>query len=193
MSTAEDMKPRPRWQPPWRLTMAASDARESDPSGLLADGIGHRPDNDTGLTVRARWAALAGLTLVSFLLLLDDTAVSVALPTIGRRLGLGMSGLEWVINAYTLALAVCTLPAGRLADRDGRRRVFLAGLAVFTMASLASGLAPTGTLLVAARAVQGVGAALVATTSLAIIAEMFPKSQRGMALGVWAGVSSSAL
>ena len=142
---------------------------------------------------RGRWAVLVVLTLVTFLLLLDDTAVAVALPTIQRRLGLGLGGLEWVINAYTLTLAVCTLPAGRLADRDGRRRIFLAGLIVFTGASLTAGLAPTAALLIATRAVQGVGAALVAPASLAIIAETFPDRQRGMAIGVWAGVSASAL
>jgi EmrB/QacA subfamily drug resistance transporter len=142
---------------------------------------------------RARWAILAGLTLVTFLLLLDDTAVSVALPTIQRQLGVSLNGVEWVIKAYSLTLAVFTLLAGRLADRDGRRRLFLVGLGIFVLGSLASGLAPSGGVLILTRAVQGLGAALVAPTSLAIIAETFPKKERGMALGVWAGVSSSAL
>ena len=140
-----------------------------------------------------RWTALAGLTLVTFLLLLDDTAVAVALPAIRRRLGLGLNGLEWVVNAYTLTIAAFTLLAGRLGDRDGRRRIFLTGLAIFTVASLAAGLAPTGSLVIAARAVQGVGAALVAPTSLAIIADTFPRQERGLAIGIWAAVSASAL
>ena len=83
-----------------------------------------------------RWTALAGLTLVTFLLLLDDTAVAVALPAIQRRLGLGLNGLEWVVNAYTLTIAAFTLLAGRLGDRDGRRRILLTGLAIFTVTSL---------------------------------------------------------
>lgn len=131
---------------------------------------------------RARWTTLTGLTLISFLLLLDDTAVSVALPTIQRQVGLGLDGLEWVVNAYTLIIAAFTLLAGRIADRDGRRRTFLVGLAILVLASLAAGLAPT-----APRAIQGLGAALVAPASLAIIAVTFPKSERGAAIGVWAG------
>lgn len=142
---------------------------------------------------RARWAVLAGLTLVSFLLLLDDTAVSVALPSIRRQLGLGLSGLEWVVNGYTLPLAALMLLAGQLADRHGRRRMFLIGLAVFTFASLLAGVAADGGTLIAARGVQGIGAALVAPASLAIIADRFPEDERGWALGVWAGVTATAL
>lgn len=137
--------------------------------------------------------ALAGLTLVTFLLLLDDTAVAVALPAIQRQLGLGLNGLEWVVNAYTLTIAVFTLLGGRLGDRDGRRKIFLTGLAIFAVASLGAGLAPTGALLIITRAVQGFGAALVAPTSLAIIADTFPRNERGLAIGIWAAVSASAL
>jgi EmrB/QacA subfamily drug resistance transporter len=127
------------------------------------------------------------------LLLLDDTAVAVALPAVQRRLSLDLNGLAWVVNAYTLTIAAFTLLAGRLGDRDGRRRIFLAGLVIFTVASLGAGMAPTGALLIAARAVQGLGAALVAPTSLAIIADKFPRNERGLAIGIWAGVSASAL
>ena len=142
---------------------------------------------------RGRWATLAALTLVTFLLLLDDTAVGVAMPAIQRELGLDLGAQAWVINAYTLTLAALTLPAGRLADRYGRRRVFLTGLAVFVAASLAAGLALSGAMLISARAVQGVGAALIAPASLAIIAATFPGKLRGAAIGLWAGVSASAL
>ena len=142
---------------------------------------------------RRRWATLTALTLVTFLLLLDDTAVAVAMPAVQRDLGLDLAGQAWVINAYTLALAAFTLPAGRLADRYGRRRVFLIGLALFILASLAAGFAPNGTMLIAARSVQGLGAALVAPASLAIIATTFPGKLRGAAIGLWAGVSASAL
>ncbi|WP_121258945.1 MFS transporter [Nocardioides ferulae] len=140
-----------------------------------------------------RWLTLAGLTVVTFLLLLDDTAVAVAQPTIQRRLGLNLEGLQWVVNVYTLTIAAFILLAGQLADRFGRRRVYLTGLAVFTLSSLGAGLASSGALLIAMRAVQGFGAALVTPTALAIIADVFPRSQRATALGIWAGVSASAL
>lgn len=141
----------------------------------------------------SRWTVLAGLTLVTFLLLLDDTAVSVALPSIQKQLGLDFGGLEWVVNAYTLAIAALTLVGGRLVDRNGARRIFLLGLTIFIIGSLISGLAPDAIILIASRAIQGLGAALVAPASLALIAIAFPGGKRGTALGVWAGVSASAL
>ena len=140
-----------------------------------------------------RWLALTGLTVVTFLLLLDDTAVAVAQPTIQRRLGLDLEGLEWVVNVYTLMIAASMLLAGQLAARFGRRRVYLTGLAIFTLASLGAGLASAAVLLIAMRAFQGFGAALVTPTALAIIADTFPRSQRATAIGLWAGVSASAL
>ncbi len=140
-----------------------------------------------------RWLGLGALALASFLLTLDDTALAVALPSIERDLGLGLSGLEWVVNAYTLALAALLLGGGRLADALGSRRIFLLGLAVFTIASLASGLAPNGPLLIAARVVQGAGAALMMPATLAIISTTFPARRRGMAIGIWAGVSAGGL
>ena len=149
---------------------------------------------EIGSESRARkWLALGALALVSFLLTLDDTALAVALPSIGRDLGLGLSGLEWVVNGYTLALAALLLAGGRLADTLGSRRIFLTGLSVFTIASLAAGLAPTGPLLIAARVLQGGGAALLMPATLAIISSTFPARQRGMAIGVWAGVSAGGL
>jgi MFS family permease len=100
---------------------------------------------------KREWLALGALALVSFLLTLDDTALSVALPSIGRDLGLGLSGLEWVVNAYTLALAALLLAGGWLADALGSRRIFLTGLALFSAASLGAALAPAGALLIAGR------------------------------------------
>lgn len=140
-----------------------------------------------------KWLGLGALALVSFLLTLDDTALSVALPAVGRDLGLGLSGLEWVVNAYTLALAALLLTGGKLSDALGSRSVFLAGLAVFTIASLAAGLAPTDVLLIAARVAQGVGAALLMPATLAIVSTTFPARGRGLAIGVWAGVSAAGL
>jgi len=142
---------------------------------------------------RARWAVLASLTLVSFLLLLDDSAIALALPAMRQQLGFGLAGLEWVINGYTLPLAALMLLGGQLADRHGRRRVFLIGLAIFTLASLLAGIAGDTATLIGARALQGVGAALVAPASLSIIAVTFPVNERGWALGVWAGVTATAL
>lgn len=136
---------------------------------------------------------LGALALVSFLLTLDDTALSVALPSIGRDLGVGLSGLEWIVNAYTLALAAVLLVGGRLADTLGSRRVFLHGLAIFSVASLGAGLAPTSLVLIDARVLQGVGAALIMPATLAIISSTFPPRQRGMAIGIWAGVSAGGL
>ena len=140
---------------------------------------------------------LAALTLVSFLLLLDDTAVALALPAISDALGLGFVGLEWVVNAYTLPLAALMLFGGQLADRHGARRVFLIGLAVFVIASGLAGLAgssPHATVdLLLARALQGVGAALVAPAALSLISGAFPGEGRGLALGIWSGVTAAAL
>ena len=162
------------------------------------DGRGAQPRPSqscprSGRAGAARWWALAALTLASFLVLFEDTAVSVALPSIRRELGFGLSGLEWVVNAYTLTLAVFLLPAGKLADAYGRRRIFLVGVAVFVVASLLSGLARGDVLLLAARAVQGLGAAFTAPAALSIISGMFAEGERGKALGIWAGGSSVGL
>ena len=151
------------------------------------------PGAETDASGAARWWALGALTLASFLVLLEDTAVSVALPAIRRDLGFGLSGLEWVVNAYTLSLAVFILPAGKLADLTGRRRTFLMGVAIFTVASLVAGLSGSAWLFLAARAVQGLGAAFTVPAALSIISASFHARVRGTALGVWAGGSSVGL
>ena len=140
-----------------------------------------------------RWFALVSVCLASFLLSLEDTAVSVVLPQIRRDLGIGLSGLEWVVNAYTLSMAALILPAGRLADALGPRRVFLWGTATFVVAGLAAGLAQSAWVLLAARVLQGAGGALSATAALAIVSALFEGRRRGAALGVWAGVSAMGL
>lgn len=167
--------------------MSESDDDHAGDAALSRSVSARRP-TDCG-----RWSTLTALTLVTFLLLLDDTAVAVALPAVQREIGLNLGGQTWVVNAYTLTLAALTLPAGRLADMKGRRRVFLTGLAVFVVASFAAGLALSGAMLIAARVAQGVGAGLIAPASLAIIAATFPGKLRGAAIGLWAGVSASAL
>ncbi|MGF7236665.1 MAG: DHA2 family efflux MFS transporter permease subunit [Frankia sp.] len=124
---------------------------------------------------------------------LDNLVVTMALPSIRTQLGAGLEGLEWTVNAYTLTFAVLLLPGAALGDRLGRRRVFSAGLALFTLASAAAALAPNIGMLIAARAVQGVGAALVLPLSMTILSAAVPPERRGAALGVWGGVSGLAV
>src|SRR3981081_2266270 len=119
------------------------------------------------------------------MLLLDVTIVNVALPSIERALGANFSDLQWAIDAYALPLAGLLLAAGSVADRGGRRLVFMLGLAVFTASSLACGLAPDPLFLHVSRAAQGVGGAMMFGTSLALIAQEFQGRERGTALGVW--------
>ena len=140
-----------------------------------------------------RWWTLAGLSLASFLLTLGDTALAVALPSIGRDLNLDLGGLEWVVNAYTLALSVFLLAGGRLTDLFGARRVFMFGMALFTGASLVSGLARSEWLLLSGRVLQGIGGALVLPATLALVAASFRAGGRGVALGIWAGAAALAL
>jgi EmrB/QacA subfamily drug resistance transporter len=141
-----------------------------------------------------RWWALAAVSLATFMTYLDNNIVNVALPTIQRSLGLSLAGLEWIVSGYILVFAGLMLVGGRLADVYGRRRVFLTGLAIFTVASLAAGLADTATTLIASRALQGVGAALLTPTALAILPAAFPDArERGLAVGVWSAVGAMAL
>jgi EmrB/QacA subfamily drug resistance transporter len=135
------------------------------------------------------WAVAFGL----FMIMLDNTVVNVALPSIQRDLKVSVSSLEWVVNGYFLTFAVLMLTGGKLADLFGRRRIFIVGLVVFTLSSLACGLATNGSTLIAARAVQGVGAALMNPATLSIITATFPPRQRGLAMGIWVGVSAVAL
>jgi EmrB/QacA subfamily drug resistance transporter len=140
-----------------------------------------------------KWLTLGCVAFALFMVMLDNTVVNVALPSIQRDLGIGLSELQWTVNAYALTFAVLMLTGGKLADFLGRRRVFIAGLAIFTASSLACGLATSGEMLIAARTVQGVGAALMMPATLSIISATFPVHQRGLAIGIWAGVSAMAL
>jgi EmrB/QacA subfamily drug resistance transporter len=140
-----------------------------------------------------KWWTLGALAFALFMIMLDNTVVNVALPSIQRDLGIGLTELEWTVNAYALTFAVLMLTGGKLADFFGRRRVFLIGLAIFTLSSLACGFATSGETLIGARMVQGVGAALMMPATLSIISATFPPHQRGLAIGVWAGVSAMAL
>jgi EmrB/QacA subfamily drug resistance transporter len=140
-----------------------------------------------------KWWTLAALSFALFMIMLDNTIVNVALPSIQRDLRIGVSELEWVVTGYALSFAVLMLSGGKLADMFGRRRVFLLGLAVFAVSSLFCGLAGSAGLLIGARVVQGAGAALMMPATLSIISATFPPRERGAALGTWAGVSAVAL
>ena len=140
-----------------------------------------------------KWWTLAAVAFGLFMIMLDNTVVNVALPTIQRELGMQLSELEWVVSGYALTFAALMLIGGKLADAYGRRLVFVVGIAIFTLASLACGMASSGEALIAARVAQGVGAALMSPATLSIIAVTFPPRQRGTAIGIWAGTSALAL
>lgn len=138
-----------------------------------------------------RWKAFALLVAAYFVTVTDFTIVNVALPTIGCELHFSESGLQWVVTAYGLTYAGFLLLGGRAADLLGRRRLLMAGLAVFTAASLGCGLAASGSFLIVARGVQGIGAAIVLPAALSIVTNMFPEgAARNKALGIWGGVGA---
>jgi len=146
------------------------------------------------VTARARWWALAAVSLATLMAYLDNNVTNVALPTIERSLHLSVSGLEWIVSSYLLVLGGLLLVGGRIADVYGRRRMFLAGLVIFTVSSLTAGLAGSGGVLIAARAVQGLGAALVMPAALAIIAATFTDvRERTMALGISGAIGALGL
>lgn len=138
------------------------------------------------------WWVLTATVLGSALSFVDATVVNIALPSLGADLGVGTAGLTWVVNAYALTLAAFVLLGGALGDRYGRRRVFLVGVTVFALASALCGLAPGPGTLVLARAVQGVGAALLIPTSLAILQASFAPGDRARAIGAWSGLTGVA-
>src|ERR671933_384892 len=140
-----------------------------------------------------KWWTLAAVAVGLFMIMLDNTVVNVALPSIQQDLHIGVSELEWVVNAYALTFGVLLLTGGKLADLFGRRFIFIVGLVIFTGASLWCGMSGGAESLIAARTVQGVGAALMNPATLSIITTTFPPRQRGMAIGIWAGVSAMAL
>ena len=140
---------------------------------------------------RGRGVLLATI-VASGVAFLDSTIVNVALPAIGRSLGAGLAGLQWTVDAYLLTLTAFLLPAGALADRFGRRRVFVVGLVSFALASALCGLAPDVRLLAVARTVQGVAAALLVPGSLAILRASFRPEDASRAVGTWAALSGVA-
>ncbi len=128
-----------------------------------------------------------------FMVVLDNLVVNVALPSIHRELGASIQSLEWTVNAYILSYAVLLLTGAALGDRFGRKRMFIAGIALFTVSSAAAALAPSIGLLITARAIQGIGAAIATPLTMTLLADAFPPNRRGMAIGVWSGVSGIAV
>src|SRR4051812_9802233 len=159
----------------------------------------HRPHDsqetamtETAVAQQRRWAALILLCVAQFVVVLDASIVNVALPTIGEALDFSESQLPWVVNAYVLTFGGFLLLGGRMADLLGRRRVFMAGLVLFALASLAGGLATNSGQLIAARAVQGLGAAILSPAALSIVTTTFQDgAERNKALGVWGAVAGS--
>lgn len=149
-----------------------------------------RRHDEHGHGARRPWALLALLVVAQFMVVLDITIVNVALPSIGAGLGFAEQDLQWVVTAYVLCSGGLVLVGGRAADLLGRRRMLLTGLGVFTAASLICGLAPSPAVLVAARAVQGAGAALLTPAALAIITTAYDGGQRATALSVWGAIGT---
>src|SRR5947209_7242138 len=152
--------------------------RSPDGKESLSDDLTRFPDESRpptgGCPMTRKWWTLAVVAIATFMLLLDITVVNTALPKMQKDLGASFTDLQWVIDVYALALATVVLTAGSLADRFGRKRSFFAGLILFSIASLACALAPSAGLLIAARAVQGIGGAIMFALSLALIAQEFP-------------------
>jgi EmrB/QacA subfamily drug resistance transporter len=153
-----------------------------------AVGDGQATSNDG-----RKWWVLVAMVFGLFMPMLDNLVVNVALPTIQTKLGAGVSGLQWIIDAYTLTFASFMLTGGALGDLYGRKRFFMGGLVIFTLGSLLCGLSASTSELVAFRSVQGLGAALLLPGSLSIITATFSGSERGAAIGIWAAMSGLAV
>jgi EmrB/QacA subfamily drug resistance transporter len=160
--------------------------------GALSTADGHTPATAGGRAPANRWAVLIVVCLAQFMVVLDATIVNVALPSIQHGLHFSEANLQWVINAYTLLFGGFLLLGGRVSDLLGRRRLFIVGVIVFAGASLFNGLASSSSMLIAGRALQGLGGALVSPAALSIITTTFPDSaERTKALGVWSAIAAS--
>jgi EmrB/QacA subfamily drug resistance transporter len=144
------------------------------------------------MLIQHKWFVLVATVFGLFMAILDASVVNIAIPTIQRDLGASIDNVTWVLNAYNLVFAVLLIPAGRLADRFGRKRLFLTGITIFALCSLGAGLSRQIEVLIAWRAGQAVGAAIMVPVSLAIVTLVFPAHQRGLALGIWGGMAGVA-
>ncbi len=150
---------------------------------------GNRPQpTSTGVESDRPWGVLVLLAVAQFMVILDITVVNIALPSIGTDLGFAAGDLQWVVTAYVLFTGGLMLLGGRAADLFGRRRIFLSGLMIFTLGSLGSGLAASAGMLIASRAVQGLGAAMLSPAALSIVTATYTGSQRARALGIWGAI-----
>jgi EmrB/QacA subfamily drug resistance transporter len=140
----------------------------------------------------SKWTLLI-VSVGLFMVVLDNLVVNVALPSIHRDLGSSIQALEWTVNAYVLSYAVFLLTGAALGDRFGRKRMFIGGITLFTLSSAAAAIAPTTGMLIAARATQGLGAAIVTPLTLTLLADAFPPQRRGVAIGIWSAISGVAV
>src|SRR5881227_3532030 len=140
-----------------------------------------------------KWWTLLAVCTATFMLLLDITIVNVALPAIERALHASFSDLQWVVDAYALGLATCVLTAGALADLFGRKRLFVIGVVLFTIASAACGAANDALFLIIARGIQGIGGAIMFATALALLSQEFHGKERGTAFGIWGATVGAAV
>jgi EmrB/QacA subfamily drug resistance transporter len=173
-------------------TSSTSPPREHRRAGRFSHG---RPPDAAASPGDGRrsWTTLAVLVVAQFMVVLDITIVNVALPSIGKALSFSRADLQWVVTAYALCSGGLVLVGGRASDLFGRRRMFLAGLSLFTGASLASGLAPSAGVLIAARVAQGIGAAAMTPAALSILTTTYEGGQRATALSIWGAIASGAV
>src|SRR5438874_4952052 len=173
------------------VSVAPNHARPDQEGARMIDTETVQPSPTEGTDPR-RWFALAAIAAAQFMVVLDIAIVNVALPSIQRDLHISSENLQWVITAYAIVFGGFLLLGGRLADLLGRRRVFLGGLALFTVASLFNGLAWSEGSLIAFRALQGLGGAMLSPAALSILTTSFPEGrERNVALGVWGAVAGS--
>src|SRR6185312_9732129 len=163
-------------------------ARQTRPCDRLAIGATRAVP---ACEARKEWI-LAAAVLGSSMSFIDESVVNVALPGIGKHLAATLPAMQWIINAYTLCISALLLVGGAAADQFGRRRVFLIGITIFTIASIGCGFAPGIVTLVGSRALQGLGAALLIPCSLALIGAAYNEKERGAAIGIWSGASAVA-
>src|SRR3954447_8975177 len=155
----------------------------------LSDARADAPTLPAAVRRAPLWLPLAAVSLPMFMATLDNLVMTSALPVIQRDLGSSVGQLSWFMNAYTLSFATFMLTAATLGDRPGRRRMMLVGITVFTLASIGSALSASSEALIAARALQGLGAAAIMPLSLTLLASAVPPAKRAAAIGIWGGVS----
>ncbi|MFC2591708.1 MAG: DHA2 family efflux MFS transporter permease subunit, partial [Corynebacterium matruchotii] len=151
-----------------------------------------QPNKNPPITERQAWRALLALCIGFFMILLDQTIVAVATPDLQTELGASLNQVVWVTSIYLLFFAVPLLVTGRLGDRYGQRNIYLIGMVIFTISSLACGLSPTVEILIIARAIQGIGASLITPQTMSVINRIFPRHRRGAAMGMWGVVAGLA-